>query len=66
MTTPDFLRRAGPVAQAMNTVYERAQKGEKSGTFACPKCGSRVSFTVLAGHRSEGRCSAAGCIKWSN
>ncbi len=66
MTSPNFNSQAGPIAQAMNKAYELSKAGTKSGTFACPKCGSAVKFTALVPHRSSGKCAAKGCIRWSN
>lgn len=66
MTTQGFVRRVGPTAQAMNRAYELASQGHKEGTFACPKCGGRVSFIALIAHKSSGQCSTAGCIRWSH
>lgn len=50
----------------MNRAYELASQGHKEGTFACPKCGGRVSFIALIAHKSSGQCSTAGCIRWSH
>lgn len=69
MTSPNFNSQAGPIAQAMNKAYLLAKAGTTEGSFACPKCGSTVKFTALVAgmpHRSSGKCSARGCIKWSN
>lgn len=66
MTTKGFINRAGPTAQALNTVYELFTKGTTRGTFACPKCGGRVTFTALLAHKSSGQCSTSGCIRWNS
>lgn len=66
MTTTAFLRRAGPIAQAMNRAHQLSSEGKPTGTFACPKCGSQVRYTAIVAHKSSGACAAAGCIRWSN
>ena len=66
MVTENFNRHAGAIAQAMNKAFELSTAGTKEGTFACPKCGSPVKFTALIPYKSSGKCSARGCIRWSN
>lgn len=56
----------GKVAQAMAQAYAKRQPGQDvKGQIPCPKCGSRVNFTVFPSGISYGHCVAAGCIKWS-
>jgi hypothetical protein len=66
VTTEHFASQASALAQAQNRAYQLATDGQTQGTFPCPKCGSTVRFTALIPHKSSGRCSAAGCIRWSS
>lgn len=36
-----------------------------SGHLECPRCKSRLNFTVLTSGLTSGRCTAAACISWS-
>lgn len=66
MTTDTFAANVSPIAQAMKMAFDLATAGTKEGTFPCPKCHSTLRFAALIPHKSSGRCSAAGCIRWSN
>jgi hypothetical protein len=66
VTTEAFASQLGALAQAQARAWELATAGQKEGTFPCPRCGSTVKFTALIAHKSSGRCTAAGCIRWSN
>ena len=72
MTTQRFNALAGPTALAMAAVkgehcqpptYRPAQA--VSGSVACPKCGGRLQFTVAPSGISTGRCTSAGCVRWT-
>ena len=32
----------------------------------CPRCGSRLNFTVETTGKTSGRCVTAECIRWSD
>jgi len=72
MTTARFAALAGPTARAIAAV--RSQHCQPptyrpdepvSAHMNCPKCGSRLNFTVSAEGHTSGRCVAAACIRWS-
>lgn len=72
MTTAAFSALSGPTARAVAAVRELhcpeptfKPTGPVSGHIACPRCGSRVNFTVAADGYTSGRCVAAACIRWS-
>lgn len=72
MTTAAFSALAGPTARAIAAVREKhcqpptyKPDAPVSGRIDCPKCGSRLNFTVTANGHTSGRCVAAACIRWS-
>lgn len=73
MTTASWNAQAGPCARALNVIKTQycappAYKPEADvkGQIACTKCKGRLKFTVLASSGlTTGRCSSAGCLKWS-
>lgn len=72
MTTAAFTKLMGPTIKALNTVKTKhcappnyAPPEPVASHMDCPRCGSRVNFTVSTTGSSSGRCVAAGCIKWS-
>jgi len=73
MTTAAFSALAGPTARALAEVknthcrpptYRPADA--LTGQIKCPKCGSRLNFSVSAEGVTSGRCVAGRCIRWSN
>jgi hypothetical protein len=74
MTTPGFGAFSSAVARAMAEVrkqhcqrphYRPAQT--QRGSIRCTKCGGLLTFTVSAvDGRTSGRCTSAGCIKWTD
>ncbi len=72
MTTPRFNSLTGPTAQVMAAVKRRycapptyAPAEPVIAAMACPRCNSRINFTVTTTGRTSGRCVAA-CIKWTD
>lgn len=72
MTTARFSALAGPTSRAIATVrsahcqppaYRPAEP--VASNMNCPKCGSRLNFTVTAEGNTSGRCVAVACIRWS-
>lgn len=73
MTTPGFGAFSGAVARAIAAV--RAQHCQPPtyrpasavrGTIRCARCGGNLTYTASAiDGRTTGRCSSAGCIRWS-
>ena len=37
-----------------------------TGQMQCPRCSSRLNYSVSAEGITSGRCVAARCIRWSN
>lgn len=73
MTTAAFSARMGPTAQALAVIknrycaapsYAPAEKVESH--MDCPRCRSRLNFTVLVSGQTSGRCVAAGCLSWAS
>lgn len=73
MTTAAFRTLAKPTMQALAEVkrmhcappsYKPAE--QVTGHMQCPRCRSRINFTVLTTGATSGRCVALGCISWSN
>lgn len=72
MTTATFSRLAGPTARAMAAVRTEHCRPPSyrpaaavRGTMRC-HCGGILNFTVSPiDGRTSGRCSSAGCIRWS-
>lgn len=65
MTTAEFSAQLSPAAQALKLVFDLATAGQPKGSIRCPKCGSTLHYTAQEPHRSSGRCSAGGCLRWS-
>ena len=36
-----------------------------TGHLECPRCKSRLNFTVLTSGVTSGRCTSGSCISWS-
>ena len=72
MTTQAFADRMGSIAQALNAVKTQHCAPPTYGPaepvqahMACPRCGSRLNYTVATSGMTNGRCVAAGCLSWS-
>lgn len=72
MTTARFSALAGPTARAIASVRGAHCKPPTyrpsepvAGHMSCPRCGSRLNFTVTAEGNTSGRCVAVACIRWS-
>lgn len=72
MTTAAFAALRGPTISAIAAVREQhcqpptfRPRAPVSDHIRCPKCGSRLNFTVTAEGHTSGRCVAAACIRWS-
>jgi hypothetical protein len=72
MTTAAFSALQGPTGHAIAAVRNTYCKpptfrptAPVDGHIDCPKCGSRLNFTVTAEGHTSGRCVAAACIRWS-
>ena len=73
MTTAAFAALTGPTAQALAAVKRRycapptyAPAHPVIAAMDCPRCKSRINFTVATTGRTSGRCAAAACIKWTD
>lgn len=71
MTTAAFTALAGPTARALAEIKNRycapptyAPAESTEGHMACPRCKSRLNFTVQATGLTSGRCVAGSCVKW--
>lgn len=72
MTTATFNAMAPHIRTALTQVKRtycappRFAPAEKvSGHLECPRCKSRLNFTVLTSGLTSGRCTAGSCISWS-
>ena len=72
MTTAAFSARTKYIVRALDHIkrqhcaapaYAPAQQVE--GHMDCPKCRSRLNFTVLVSGLCSGRCVSGGCLSWS-
>lgn len=72
MTTQAFVALMGPTIKALAAVktqhcappaYRPAAPVEAH--MECPRCKSRLNYTVATTGLTSGRCVAAGCLKWS-
>lgn len=73
MTTATFNRQSGAIARAVAAVrtahcppptYRPAAAVRAS--MRCAACGGLLTYTASAiDGRTSGRCSSAGCIRWS-
>ncbi|HSV45117.1 MAG TPA: hypothetical protein VLJ58_04920 [Ramlibacter sp.] len=63
---PPTIKERGAVAKLMAHAYEQRQPGQDvKGQAQCPRCRSRVNFTVFPSGLSYGNCVSAGCIRWT-
>lgn len=72
MTTAAFSARIGPTAQALAAIKNRycappsyAPSEQVQSHMDCPRCKSRLNFTVLVSGQTSGRCVASDCLRWS-
>lgn len=73
MTTATFNRQAGAIARAMSAVRSQhcqppsyRPAAPVRASMRCAACGGLLNFTASAiDGRTSGRCSSAGCIRWS-
>lgn len=72
MTTQAFADRMGPIAAALNAVKTQhcappnyRPAAPVASHMTCPRCGSRLNYTVATSGMTNGRCVAAGCLSWS-
>lgn len=62
---PPSIKQRGQVAKVMAHAYDQRQPGQDvKGQTDCPRCRSRITFTVFPSGVSFGNCVSAGCIKW--
>lgn len=74
MTRPHFLAQTSAIVNAKAAIY-RAHRCDpvtppaqslKSST-RCPSCRGLLQYTVSSiDGRTTGRCSSAGCLRWSD
>lgn len=61
------IKQRGQLAQAMTHAYAQRQPDrDVKGEAACPRCHSKVSFTVMSSGISYGQCRAACGLKWTS
>ncbi len=72
MTTAAFARVNPHVIAALCAVKEAhcpapayAPAAPVASQMKCPKCGSRLNFTVMTSGLSSGQCVAASCVRWA-
>jgi len=72
MTTAAFNRINPHVITALSAVKTQycapphfAPAEPVSAQMTCPRCGSRLNFTVSVRGQSDGRCVTADCIRWA-
>lgn len=72
MTTSTFNALAPHIRNALAQVKRTycappafAPADKVTGHLECPRCKSRLNFTVLTSGLTSGRCTAAACISWS-
>lgn len=74
MTRPGFIALSGATARAMAQVRQQHcqpptfRPAETArGTIRCTACRGNLTYTASAvDGRTTGRCSTAGCLKWSD
>ena len=73
MTTPAFTALAPHFRKALAVVKNthcapptHRPADALIGHMSCPKCGSRLNYSVSAEGVTSGRCVAARCIRWNN
>jgi hypothetical protein len=60
------IRQRGELVRLIAAVQaHKPEHGEHRGQLPC-RCGSKVSFTIMANGISWGQCAAACGVKWSN
>lgn len=69
MTTSTFNALAGATARAMAAVHAlhpKPPERQVRASIRCTKCGGLLTYGVSAvDGRTHGRCSSAGCVRWS-
>lgn len=72
MTTEAFSHMQPYVIKALTAVKRKhcaeptyAPPAPVTGQMECPRCKSRLNYTVATNGLTSGRCVAAGCLKWS-
>lgn len=72
MTTAAFSARLPHISKALEVIKTRycappayAPAAKVDGHMDCPRCKSRLAFTVLVSGLTSGRCVASGCISWA-
>jgi hypothetical protein len=73
VTTAAFTARTKYILRALDHIKRQhcaapnfAPAAQVDGHMDCPKCRSRLNFTVLVSGKCSGRCVAANCIRWSD
>lgn len=73
MTTAAFTALAPHIGRALAEVKKThcapptyRPANALTGHMKCPKCGSRLNFSVTAEGVTSGRCVAGRCVRWSN
>lgn len=72
MTTAAFNAMQKPLSQAITAVKKQycsepryAPEAEVSSHMTCPRCKSRLNFTVLINGMTSGQCVASSCLRWN-
>lgn len=72
MTTAAFSARTKYILRALDHIKRQhcaapnfAPAAKVDGHMDCPRCKSRLAFTVLVSGLCSGRCVASGCISWA-
>lgn len=72
MTTAAFSARTKYIVRALDHIKRQhcaapnyAPPAQVEGHMDCPRCRSRLNFTVLVSGMTSGRCAASDCLRWS-